>query len=488
MDLISTDTSSGGAVPGSEEHAERADTVAELRNLRRQVQRERARRQAAENLGERATRDLYESVRQLRTAQSELLERADRTRIVNDLARSLRQDHDTGRLLNRAAEAVGTTISADRCDVLLVDPRPGTPGAGSWTLPSVALLPEPVSYVELPARLKALMYSAGSRAVPVEIEDVTTDKRLAPDAAGDITGLLGVRSVAAVPIALGHQLMGWMLLQSVAPRAWQPRELAICEGLSHDLVASLVQVQAFEQQRESVRRLQELDEAKDAFVSTVSHELRTPLTSIVGYLELMADGGMGEVAPEVSAGLSIIQRNVVRLRSLVEDLLTLSAYDGARGPREGRPVDLAAIVVECLQSMRPTIANAGLEVELQLDATLGDVLGDVMDFERMISNLLNNAVKFTHPGGRITVELTQQRQMAVLVVRDTGIGIPDDEQERLFSRFFRSSLAIQDEIQGTGLGLSLVRTVVESYGGTVGVDSEVGRGTAFTVRLPLSHR
>jgi two-component system phosphate regulon sensor histidine kinase PhoR len=138
--------------------------------------------------------------------------------------------------------------------------------------------------------------------------------------------------------------------------------------------------------------------------------------------------------------------------------------------------------------MRPTIANAGLEVELKLDATLGDVLGDVMDFERMISNLLNNAVKFTHPGGRITVELDQQRQMAVLIVRDTGIGIPEDEQERLFSRFFRSSLAIQDEIQGTGLGLSLVRAVVESYGGTVGVDSEVGRGTAFTVRLPLSHR
>jgi two-component system phosphate regulon sensor histidine kinase PhoR len=294
MDLISTDSS------GSTEQAERSETVAEVRNLRRQVQRERARRQAAENLGERATRDLYESVRQLRTAQSELLERADRTRIVNDLARSLRQDHDTGRLVNRAAEAVGTTVAADRCDVLLVDPRPGTPGAGSWTAPQ-ALLPDPLTFAELPARLRALMYSAGARVVPVEIEDVTTDKRLDPDAAVEITRLLGAHSVVAIPVALGHRLIGWMLLQSVAPRVWQRRELAICEALSHDLVASLVQVQAFEQQRESVRRLQELDEAKDAFVSTVSHELRTPLTSIVGYLELMADGGMGEVAPEVSS-------------------------------------------------------------------------------------------------------------------------------------------------------------------------------------------
>ena len=200
----------------------------------------------------------------------------------------------------------------------------------------------------------------------------------------------------------------------------------------------------------------------------------------------MTDGGMGDVGPEVSAGLSIIERNVVRLRALVEDLLTLSAYDAARGPREGRPVDLAAIVVETLQSMRPTIASAGLEIDLHLDPTLGDVLGDVMDFERVMSNLLNNAFKFTHPGGRITVSLSQHRQMAVLVVSDTGIGIPEDEQEKLFTRFFRSRLAVEDEIQGTGLGLSLVRAVVDAYGGTVGVDSEVGRGSTFTVRLPLS--
>ncbi len=495
MDLISSQATDKSEQPGQTAQPEPAgqadqgtvtDPAAEVRLLRRQVQRERARRQAAENLGERATRDLYESVRQLRSAQSELLERADRSRVVNELARSLRQDHDTGRLVNRTAEAVGTTISVDRCDVVLVDPRPGTAAAGSWTAQAAAVLPEPLSYAELPATLKALLFPAGSRVVPLEIEDLAEDSRLDPEAAADVTRLMGVRAIAAVPVAVAHQLIGWIVLQSVSPREWKARELAICEGLSHDLVGTLIQAQAFEQQRESVRRLQELDAAKDAFVSTVSHELRTPLTSIVGYLELMGDGGMGDLSSEVSAGLSIIERNVVRLRSLVEDLLTLSAYDGTRAPREGRPVDLAAIVVECLQSMRPTIASAGLDVDLELDPTLGDVTGDVMDFERLITNLLNNAVKFTHPGGRITVRLSQQRQMAVLMVTDTGIGIPEDEQERLFSRFFRSSLAIQDEIQGTGLGLSLVRAVVDSYGGTVGVDSEVGRGSTFTVRLPLS--
>ena len=471
MDLIETEFS---------------DPIAEVRLLRRQVQRERARRQAAESLGERASRELSESVRQLRSAQSELLERADRSRVVNDLARSLRHDHDTGRLLQRTAEAVGRTISVDRAAVLLVDPQPGTTGAGSWTSDASAVLPRSLSFAELPVQLRTLLATASANLVPVEIEDITADHRFDVETAEQVVQLAGVRSLIAVPVAVAGQVIGWMLLESVTARSWEQREIAICEGLAHDLVATLVQVQAFEQQRESVRRLQELDEAKDAFVSTVSHELRTPLTSIVGYLELMGDGGMGELGSDVAAGLSIIERNVVRLRSLVEDLLTLSAYDGSRGPREGRPVDLAAIVVECLQSMRPTIANAGLAVDLELDPTLGDVMGDVMDFERVMSNLLNNAIKFTQPGGRITVRLTQQRQMAVLVVSDTGIGIPGDEQERLFSRFFRSSLAIADEIQGTGLGLSLVQAVVDSYGGTIGVDSEVGKGTSFTVRLPLS--
>ena len=147
MDLIETEFS---------------DPIAEVRLLRRQVQRERARRQAAESLGERVTRDLYESVRQLRSAQSELLERADRSRVVNDLARSLRHDHDTGRLLHRAAEAVGRTISVDRAAVLLVDPQPGTTGAGSWTSEAQRRA-SPVAGVRRAARAAAHAAGRGER-------------------------------------------------------------------------------------------------------------------------------------------------------------------------------------------------------------------------------------------------------------------------------------------------------------------------------------
>ena len=166
-----------------------------------------------------------------------------------------------------------------------------------------------------------------------------------PAGAGEILDSLGVRALAAVPVAVGDEVVGWLLLQSVEPRGWQSREFAIGQGISHDLVVSLMQVQAFEQQRESVRRLEELDRAKDAFISTVSHELRTPLTSIVGYLELINDGGMGPIDGGLSATMGIIERNVGRLRSLVEDLLTLSAYDSEQVRLDLTRVDLSDLVV-----------------------------------------------------------------------------------------------------------------------------------------------
>jgi signal transduction histidine kinase len=287
-----------------------------------------------------------------------------------------------------------------------------------------------------------------------------------------------------VPIAVGDEVVGWLLLQSVTPRTWQAREIAICEGLSHDLVSSLIQVHAFEQQRESVRRLEELDRAKDAFISTVSHELRTPLTSIVGYLEMLAEGGLGRLDDGVSRGVAIIERNVERLRDLVEDLLTLSAYDAAQVRLDLQATDLDAVVAECHRALLPAVLAKGLDVVVVSEPGLAPALADRTQIERVVLNLLSNAIKFSHDGGCVTIALRPEDDAVVIAVSDTGIGIPAEEQERLFSRFFRSTLAVAEEIQGTGLGLTLVQSVVDRHGGTVEIDSVEGEGTTVTVRLP----
>ena len=205
MDLLST-------VPG-------ADPIAEVRRLRRQLRRERARRQAAESMGERATADLYGPVRQLRHAHVELLERADQTRVVNELARALRQDLDSAQLVNRAAETVGLATGVDRCDVLLVDADRFAAVQGMWSSsPENAELPRPHSFVELPEALTALLLETAQQLGPLQIEHIDEDLRLGPAGAAEIFETLGVRALAAVPIAFGDEVVGWLLLQSVAPR------------------------------------------------------------------------------------------------------------------------------------------------------------------------------------------------------------------------------------------------------------------------------
>jgi two-component system phosphate regulon sensor histidine kinase PhoR len=462
-----------------------ADPIAEVRRLRRQLAQERARRQMAESVGERATADLTQSVRELRSAQVDLLERSDQSRVVDELARALRQDLDSAELVNRAAESVGRATAVDRCDVLLVDAELYAAVEGTWSSSrETAELPRPGSFVELPEGLNALLLETAQQLAPLQIDHVEQDARIDAEDAVEIVEVLGAQALAAVPIAFGDELVGWLLLQSVQPRTWQARELAVSQGLSHDLVSSLMQVQAFEQQRESVRRLEELDRAKDAFISTVSHELRTPLTSIVGYLEMLTEGGMGQLDEGVSQGVAIIERNVGRLRLLVDDLLTLSAYDAAQVRLDLRPTDLAAVVEECRVALVPVAAAKGLELVVVAESGLPPALADRTQIERVVLNLLSNAVKFSHDHEVVTLRLDHEGSEVVLRVEDTGIGIPAEEQERLFSRFFRSSLAVADEIQGTGLGLSLVQAVVDWHDGTVDVESVEGQGTTVTIRLP----
>ncbi len=294
MDLIPSPTGS-------------ADPVAEVRRLRRELRRERARRRAAESIEARASAELFDSVREMRSAQAELLDhpdQPDQTAVVHELHTALTEDLASGHLVNRAAESVGRAIGADRCDVLAVDGHRYSTVQGTWSSSyEVAALPRPRSFVDLPEPLTTLLIEAAQLREPLQIDNVGEDPRLGREGANEIEDAVGVRSLAAVPVAMGDEVVGWVIVQSVLPRQWEPRELAICAGLSHDLVSSLMQVRVFEQQRESMQRLQELDRAKDSFVSTVSHELRTPLTSIVGYLEVMSEGGMGRLPKGVSAGL-----------------------------------------------------------------------------------------------------------------------------------------------------------------------------------------
>lgn len=243
-------------------------------------------------------------------------------------------------------------------------------------------------------------------------------------------------------------------------------------------------VAALEAERSAVTRLKEVDKVKDAFVSTVSHELRTPITNIVGYVELLEDGVYGAPTADQLAALQRVGQNSGRLLALIEDLLTLSRLDEPQLRLETRLIDLRRVLSTVHDVLTPTLASRQLDFRVEVPQTPVPVNGDREKLERMVMNLAGNAVKYTADGGRVVLALTCLDGTATIEVRDTGLGIPERELGELFRRFYRTSVAEQRAIQGTGLGLSIVKSIAALHGGTVAVESELGKGSIFRVALP----
>ena len=233
-----------------------------------------------------------------------------------------------------------------------------------------------------------------------------------------------------------------------------------------------------------ILKLEELDRLRSDFVATVSHELRTPLTSIIGEVEMIEDGDYGVVSGRQSQSLEVIGRNSERLLKLIEDLLTLNHVEtGAVVPRrEPTPV------LQLLDGVRSQVERAATAKSVELTLTCSEGV-DTVDvdreqLDRALLNLLTNAVKFTPSGGTVALQAQRVAADLVITVADTGVGIPEDEQEGLFTRFFRSSVATDLAIPGTGLGLVIVKQIVEEHGGTIAIASAPDEGTTVTVTIP----
>ncbi len=295
------------------------------------------------------------------------------------------------------------------------------------------------------------------------------------------------RASAIAAIGEGNSALGLLWLASTSgPRTWTSAELGLIQHVAGELAQSLVQNHVLSQQRAAMRRLREADEAKTALVSTVSHELRTPLTSIIGYLDLLLDTYGRELDGDLVEMLHVVERNATRLRSMIEDLLRQSELEAERRLTALDRVDLAMVLDDVRETIAPLADNAELELEVRRP-DFGSVIveGDERELTQALVNLAANAVKFTKPGGRITVSAGRDADGVEIRVSDSGIGIPQDEIPHLFERFFRARNARSAVIPGTGLGLSIVADIVARHHGKIDVQSTLGAGTSFLIRFPL---
>jgi PAS domain S-box-containing protein len=305
---------------------------------------------------------------------------------------------------------------------------------------------------------------------PLWISDVSKETSF-PRAAGALAA--GIRGAFIYPVMSGDKIIGMGELFSRESIREEPELGAVVATIGS-------QIGQFSERK---RAELEADRLKDEFFALVSHELRTPLTSIIGYLELVLEDAE-DLPPDASRFLQVVERNSRRLYRLVGDLLFVAQVEAGKLSLERGDVDLEATIAACVEAARPRAEENGVVLRANTQS-IATTRGDADRIGQVLDNLVSNAIKFTPEGGTVDVTLGRVGQSALIEVRDTGIGIPASEQDRMFQRFFRSTAATAQAIPGVGLGLVISRAIVEAHGGEINFESQEGHGTTFRIALPL---
>jgi two-component system phosphate regulon sensor histidine kinase PhoR len=233
-----------------------------------------------------------------------------------------------------------------------------------------------------------------------------------------------------------------------------------------------------------VTELRKLERVRRDFVANVSHELKTPLTAIQGFAETLLSGAMND-PQNAERFLKIILEHSRRLARLTDDLLKLSQMDADRLHLEIDSINVSQLIESCLETSAHRATEKNINIAVTLEAGLPEIAGDRRRLAEVLQNLVDNAVQYTMPGGKVSVSAEARDAQVVFSVSDTGIGIPQADQMRIFERFYRVDAARSREVGGTGLGLSIAKHIVEVHGGRIWVESEVGQGSHFHFSVPI---
>lgn len=301
-------------------------------------------------------------------------------------------------------------------------------------------------------------------------------------------GSWGARPERAILLPLlqaGQLTPSAVLILGISPhRSFDERYQRFFHATADQVTTTLANANAAEQERTRAEKLAELDRSKTTFFSNISHEFRTPLTLLLGPLEMLLS--QPALAPEVREQLMQMQRNALRMLRLVNALLDFSRMDAGRHSARFAPTDLARYTADLASAFRSALEKAGLSFTVDCSPLPAPIYIDRDMWEKIVMNLLSNALKFTFDGG-VSVQVAPVPGGASLTVKDSGTGIPATELPRLFQRFYRVEGARGRTHEGTGIGLALVHELVKLHGGEIRVASDAGKGTEFTITLPGGH-
>ncbi len=295
----------------------------------------------------------------------------------------------------------------------------------------------------------------------------------------------GFQSYLAAPLRLSDDYLGTVYLLSRPGRQLQRGAEELLDALGGQLAIAVRNVQFTQQLKAANEELLHVDQLKSDFLATMSHELRTPLTSVVGYTDMLLSGLAGDVSDKQKTLLRSVLNSSETLLNLINDLLDLTKIEAGKMDLSLEPVELKRVVAEVLSVVGPKAQEKGIRLSSFIPAGLPPLLADASKAEQILVNLVSNAVKFTPELGSVTIEGRPLPTGFVEIrVADTGIGIAREDFARIFERFSQVDNTSTRSQGGTGLGLAITRDLIELHGGTITVQSQVGKGSVFIFTIP----
>ncbi len=291
------------------------------------------------------------------------------------------------------------------------------------------------------------------------------------------------RAQISVPIRRGSEVVGVLNLESSTPNAFGATEFEGAVRLADHAAIAISNARLYEE----VKRA---NDAKSEFVSIVSHELKTPMTSMKGYTDLLVKGAAGSLTDLQMQFLNTVRSNVERMSTLVGDLLEISRIETGRLKLDIKPVSMVDVIEETLRTTQRQIEEKEQALDVTVPDDLPPVMGDRARLVQVMTNLISNAYKYTPNGGHIFVSAQPKANgspgFVMCAVKDSGIGISDEDKSKLFTKFFRSGDPAVREVPGTGLGLSITKSLIEMHGGQIWVESQIGQGATFAFTVPVA--
>ena len=293
-----------------------------------------------------------------------------------------------------------------------------------------------------------------------------------------------ISSAMSVPLVRNEELLGVLNLnETQGARRFTQHDLDALGLFAEHAAIAIGNASSFEKERETVERLEELDQLKSDFVASVSHELKTPLTAIIGAAKTVNRKGKDMDPAQQATFMEMIERQGGRLLRLVEDVLTTSQIESGR-PMKRVLVDLRVAAAEVIEELQQAKVGAERDIELIAEPAKPQVWGDSIALQQVMTNLIENALKYSDPSTRVTVTVRETLDEGVIEVADNGVGIDEEGLQVIFDRFHQVDSSSTRKVGGFGLGLFIVKQLVDAHGGEIEVESKEGEGTTFRVHLP----